>query len=61
MSSIKHKLYEVLNMIKGFEVGHTSRVANKLIIDYKDKRYVVVLKEIENPSNHMLEDMDTYL
>ena len=48
-------------MIEGFEVGHTSRVANKLIIDYKDKRYVVVLKEIENPSNHMLEDMDTYL
>lgn len=61
MSSIKHRLYEVLNMIKGFEVDYTSRVANKLIIDYKDKRYVVVLKEIENPSNHMLEDMDTYL
>lgn len=32
MSRIKHKLYEVLNMIKEFEVGHTSRVANKLII-----------------------------
>ena len=58
---IKFKIAEVLNLIKGFEVGHTSRVEDKIIIDHKGKRFIVSFKEIKTPHKDMLKDIDMYL
>lgn len=42
------KLSEVLNLIKNFCTGYTSSVKDKIIIEYKDKRYVAEFREIDN-------------
>lgn len=45
------KLFEVLNEVKGFEVGYADFIENKLIIEYKGQTYFVKLeKRPENES-----------
>jgi hypothetical protein len=51
----------VLNMIKGFEVGYTSRVDNKIMMDFEGSRYVVTFRKLENPSESMIDDIDRFL
>jgi len=58
---MRHKLYEIFNMIKGFEAGYTSKSDNKLILDYDGDRYILTLEKIDNPSDDMLKDIDKYL
>lgn len=50
-----------LNMIKGFEVGYTTRVGNKLMMDCEGGRYLVTLVKIENPSENMADDIDKFI
>ena len=57
MFDLIHELYTILNKIKGFKAGYSSSVDNKIIIDYKTKRYIVTLDEIKNPSNDMTDDI----
>ena len=40
---MKHKIYEIFNMIKGFKAGYSSRSTNKLILDYNGDRYILTL------------------
>lgn len=59
--NIKHELSKILNMVKNFEVGYNSSAKDKLIVDHEGKRYIVSFKEIENPSENMLDDIKLYL
>ena len=58
---MKHKIYEIFNMIKGFKAGYSSRSTNKLILDYNGDRYILTLEKIDNPSDDMLKDTDKHL
>lgn len=55
------KLYEILNMIKGFTVSYTTKNNSSFIIDYNDRRYKVTLEEIKESSNEALSDIEKYL
>ena len=57
MFDLIHELYTILNKIKGFKAGYSSSVDNRIIIDYKTKRYIITLDEIENPSSDMTDDI----
>ena len=60
MFELIHELYTILNKIKGFKAGYNSSVDNRIIIDYKTKRYIITLDEIENPSSDMTDDMKRF-
>lgn len=54
------KLHEVLNLIKDFTAGYSTRNMDKglMIIQYKGKRYAVRISEIKNPSENAIDDID---
>ena len=47
-SNITHKIFDVLNNTKGFEVAMGSRATGKLIINYKGTNFSVVIDPIFN-------------
>ncbi len=61
MGYLIHKIYSILNEMKGFTPGITSRSKNKMIIDYNGKRYIATFEEIENPDENIFKDIDKYL
>lgn len=54
-------LNDTLSRIKGFDCGYTTDNKNEMIIDYNGKRCVMSLKEVENPSEDIFDDIDKYL
>lgn len=54
------KLHEVLNLIKDFNAGYSTRNMDKglMMIEYKGKRYAVKVSEIKNPSENPFKDVD---
>ena len=52
---------QALNMIKGFNVGYTTRVGNKLMMDYEGSRYLITFTKIEKPSENMEDDIDRFI
>lgn len=54
------KLHEVLNLIKDFTAGYSTRNMDKglMMIQYKGKRYAVKVSEIKNPSENAIDDID---
>lgn len=54
------EIFEVLNHVKGFEAGYSTKNMNEgyMMIDYKGKRYAVKLKEIEVPNDNPVKDID---
>ena len=54
------KLHEVLNMIKDFTSGYSTKNAGKgyMLIQHKDKRYAVRIVEIEHPFENPIDDID---
>ena len=54
------KLHEVLNLIKDFSAGYSTRNMDKglMMIEYKGKRYAVKVREIKNPSENPFTDVD---
>lgn len=54
------KLHEVLNLIKNFSAGYSTRNMDKglMMIEYKGKRYAVKVSEIKNPSENPFTDVD---
>lgn len=60
MITVIQKIHEVLNLIKDFQTGYSSKNASDgyMMITYKDKRYAVKLVEIENPSENPFDDLD---
>ena len=59
MKEIIIKLFEVLNLIKGFTYGYSTRTMcdGKALIEYNGKRYVLELREIEHPSKDISKDL----
>ena len=54
------KMHEVLNNVKGFEAGYSTKNMDDgyMLIDYNGKRYAVRLKEIKNPNDNPIEDIN---
>lgn len=59
MNSIIIKLHDILNLIKGFGVGYSSKSLSqgKMLIEYDGKRYCLELREIKCPSKTFLDDV----
>lgn len=59
MQELVIKLFEILNLIKGFTAGYSTRTMcdGKMLIVYNGKRYVLELREIEYPSEDISEDL----
>ena len=60
MLNIIHKTHEVLNLVKGFEVGYDSKTAKegKYLVEYCGERYFVKMEKVENPSANIFDDID---
>ena len=60
MLNLIHKIHEVLNLVKGFEVGYDSKTTKdgKFIIEYCGERYFVRMEKVENPSANIFDDID---
>ena len=54
------KIHQVLNLIKDFECGYSSKSAHegKMIIQYMDKRFVVKMEQLDNPNEDFFKDID---
>lgn len=55
-----HKMHEVLNNIKDFEAGYSSKTSGDgyMLIEYKGKRYAVKAVEIDTPSENVFKDIE---
>ena len=40
------KIFEVLNMIKDFKAGYSTKSGNQMMIDYNGIRYMVTFEEL---------------
>ena len=60
MCELIHKMHEVLNLVKGFEVGYDSKTAKegKYLIEYCGERYFAKMEKVENPSANIFDDID---
>lgn len=56
MNRMFWKISDIMNNIKGFEVGFSTD-EKKMLIDFEGKRYVAEFREVENPSDNALDDM----
>ena len=56
MNRLFWKISDIMNNIKGFEVGF-SIDEKKMLIDFEGKRYVAEFREVENPAENALDDM----
>ena len=54
------KMHEVLNNVKGFEAGYSTKNMDDgyMMIEYNGKRYAVKMKEIKNPNDNPIKDID---
>jgi hypothetical protein len=54
------KIHAVLNNVKGFEAGYSSKNMREgyMMIEYNGKRYAVKLKEIEEPNDDPVKDIN---
>lgn len=46
MKQIIFKLHDILNMIKGFEAGYTSKNSKSMIVKFECKNYKVTIEEL---------------
>lgn len=61
MSELIFGLQGILDRIKDFTCGSSSKSKDKMIIDYKNRRYVISIEEIKNPNEDIFKDIDLYL
>ena len=54
------KMHEVLNNVKGFEAGYSTKNMSDgyMLIEYNGKRYAVRMTEIEKPNDNPVKDID---
>ena len=59
MKDVFLKISEVLNMIKGFDVGYSgnSLCEGKMLVEYQGKRCVLEIREIKNHSENIWDDV----
>ena len=60
MRELIHKMHEVLNLVKGFEVGYSSKTikGGKFLIEYCGERFFVKIEKVENPSANIFDDIE---
>ena len=60
MLELIQKLHTILNFIKGFEVGYSSKTAKdgKVLIEYCGSRYFVKIEQVKEPSANIFDDID---
>jgi len=46
MFELIHKLYTILNQLKGFEAGYSTDNFETMIVNYKGKNYKITIKEL---------------
>ena len=53
------KMHEVLNNVKGFEAGYSTKTMDDgyMLIEYNGKRYAVKMKEIKMPNDDPVKDI----
>ena len=56
MNKMFWKISDIMNNIKGFEVGFSTN-EKKMLIDFEGKRYVAEFREVESPAEDALDDM----
>jgi hypothetical protein len=56
MNALFWEIHKVMNLIKGFTVGYSGN-ESKMMFDFNGKRYVAEFREIEHPSENMVDDM----
>ena len=56
MNKMFWKISDIMNNIKGFEVGFSTD-EKKMLVDFEGKRYVAEFREVENPAENALDDM----
>ena len=65
MINIVNKICEILNLIKNFKAGYSTKNAGKgyMVFSYNDKQYAVKIKEIPNdiPLEENIESAEYYL
>ena len=60
MFELIHKIHTILNLVKGFEVGYSSKTTKdgKFLIEYCGERFFVKIEKVENPSASIFDDID---
>ena len=54
-------MHTILNYMKDFEAGHSSRSSDQMMIDYKGKRYMLTFEELCNAEEEdMFKTMDRH-
>jgi len=61
MGELIIKMSAMLNLLKDFIVGHASILGNKIMIDYKGKRYLLTFEEVCDANDEeMCKTIDRY-
>lgn len=61
MRELISEAHRILNLIKGFVAGYSSRSPDQMMIDYKGKRYMLTFEELcEVEDEDMFKTMDRY-
>jgi hypothetical protein len=56
MCELFDMIHRIMNYIKDFSVGYSIQ-DEKMMFDFKGKRYVAEFREVENPAENPWEDM----
>ena len=56
MHNLMFKIYEIMNQIKGFTIGYSAQ-DSKMLFEFEGKRYIMEVREIENPMPDIRDDM----
>ena len=61
MGELISNIHTVLNLMKDFVTGYSTRSSDQMMIDHKGKRYMVTFKELCNVEDEdMLKTMDRW-
>lgn len=60
MFELIHKIHTILNFVKGFEVGYSSKTIKngRFLIEYCGERFFVKMEKVENPSANIFDDIE---
>ena len=60
MKQIILDLYELLNMLKGYGACYSTKTVHKgkMLITHDGKRYVLEVREIQNPADDIFDDVN---
>lgn len=61
MKELIFDIHTILNYIKDFVAGYSTRSSDQMMIDYKGKRYMLTFEELcDAEDEDMFETMDKY-